>query len=54
MGKLLQTLESLQLQDGLPDIEGRRTEYVITFLFVLPVHGQPETFNQHASCAKQR
>jgi len=36
MGKLLQTLDSLQTEDGHPDVDGRRIEYVMTFPFVLP------------------
>ncbi len=35
-GRLAQTLRSLQLQDGRPDVEARRREYVLpSFRFVL-------------------
>jgi hypothetical protein len=54
MGKLLQTLDSLQTQDGHPDVEGRRIEYVMTFPFVLPDLVNRKLSHNNASCAKQR
>lgn len=42
-GKLAQTLNSLQLPDGTPDIEARRTEYVPFPLVLLLVVSQSDS-----------